>query len=393
MRHLSDTHVAVNTRLLLPGSMEGISRFAYEVLKRITRAHPEVRFSFLFDRPYDPAFVFGENVRPYVVPPPARHPLLWHAWFHAMVPWKLKQLKPQLFFSPELYLTNVRHLPQIPVFHDIAYEHDPHDLSPWAARYLLKYSPRYAHRAARILTVSEYSRQDLIQQYHLPADKVEVVYNGAGSHFQPVSQIQQQRVREKYTGGAPYFLFVGTLQPRKNVASLLQAFDRFRAELDGPVKLVLAGKKGWLNEGMETVYMTMKHKEDVVLTGFVPDEVLPSLYSAALGLCFVPFVEGFGIPVLEAMACDTAVICSHTSALPEVAGNAALLVDPYQVESIAAAMKILASDPAERTALIIKGREQRQRFSWDRTADKVWRVLERFLADVPTVVAPPNTLE
>jgi glycosyltransferase involved in cell wall biosynthesis len=372
-------HIAVNARLLLPDRVEGIARFAHEVLQRMVRAHPEAQFSFFFDRPWDARFIFGPNVRPYALPPQARHPLLWHAWFHGTLPFMLRRLKPDLFFSPEFYLTNHTRIPQVPVFHDLAYEHYPEDIGKWAAHYCRKYSPIYARRAAQVLTVSQFSRQDLIDRYDLPPGKISVVYNGVSAGFTPLSEAEQAVVRARYTDSAPYFLFVGTLQPRKNLPRLLRAFARFKAAQPSPVKLVLAGRWGWKHEAIRETYEQLDCKEAVVLTGFVPEEELPSLYASALALCYVPYFEGFGIPLLEAMHSETAVISSAVSSMPEVAGEAALLVDPFSEAAIAGAMAQVYRDPGLRKRLIQAGRQQRERFSWDATYEKVWAVLESFL--------------
>jgi glycosyltransferase involved in cell wall biosynthesis len=372
-------HIAVNTRLLLSHRLEGIGRFAYEVLSRMVQNNPDVRFSFFFDRKYDPAMVMGSNVTPYVLPPQARHPVLWHTWFHLVLPMKMRQIKPDLFFSPEFYLTGAKNIPQIPVFHDIAYEHYPKDIARFASWHCRTFSPKYAEKAAQILTVSEFSKQDIINEYGTLEDKISVVYNGASKGFKSVSADEQQQIREKYTDGNPYFHFVGTIQPRKNLENLLRAFDHFKTQQASPVKLLLVGRKGWQYAGAMETYEAMHYKEDVIFTGFVPDEELNSIYGASLALCYVPYFEGFGIPILEAMHSETAVICSDAASMPEVAGEAAMMVDPFSPEAIAYAMKQLWLDPQYRTVLIEKGRLQREKFSWERTYDLVWAELSQYI--------------
>lgn len=375
----SRPHIAVNTRLLLSHRLEGIGRFAYEVLSQMVQNNPEIQFSFFFDRKYDPAMVMGDNVTPYVLPPQARHPVLWHTWFHLMLPMKMQQIKPDLFFSPEFYLTGAKNIPQIPVFHDIAYEHYPKDIARFASWHCRKFSPKYAEKAAQILTVSEFSKQDIMTQYGTSADKISVVYNGASHGFRPVAEVEKEKIRAKYAGGNPYFHFVGTIQPRKNIENLLRAFDHFKTHHSSPVKLLLVGRKGWHYAGAMETYEAMQHKDDVVFTGFVPDEELNGIYAASLALCYVPYFEGFGIPILEAMHSETAVICSHAASMPEVAGDAAIKVDPYSPEKISQAMKELWKYPASRAALIESGKKQREKFSWERTYSLVWDELSKFL--------------
>ncbi|MEO0473691.1 MAG: glycosyltransferase family 1 protein [Bacteroidota bacterium] len=372
-------HIAVNTRLLLPGRVEGISRFAVEVLSRMVRRNPDIQFSFLFDRANDPAFVFGENVTPYVIPPQARHPLLWYAWFHGLARFKLGQLKPNLLFSPEFYLTTHPDIPQVPVFHDLAYEHYPKDIAPFASWYCRRHSPRFAHLASHILTVSSFSKQDLVQQYDLPEDKISVVYNGASDQFSPLPAEEQEKVRRKYSSGKPYVHFVGALHPRKNIDNLLKAFDQYKTETESPLQLLLVGRKGWQYQSALETYENMQHRDAVLFTGFVSDEELVRIYAASFALCYVPYLEGFGIPLLEAMHAETAIITGDRTSMPEVAGDAALFADPYEPASIAHCLRQLYETPKRRTELIEAGKIQRDRFSWDQTYEKVWTVLSRWL--------------
>ena len=373
-------HIAVNTRLLLPGRLEGISRFGFELLRRVAAAHPEVQFTFFFDRPFDPAYLTSPNIRAEKLFPPARHPLLWHAWFHVHLRHRLSRLQPDLLFSPELYLSLHPTVPEIATFHDLSYEHAPGDIGRWAARYLLRYSPRYARHAREIVTVSEFTRQDLMMRYGLPKEKIHLVFNGADEQFSPISDSQARQVREKYSDGKPYFHFVGTIQPRKNIENLLLAFDQFKQETGSDWKLLLAGRPGWQYQGAMDTYERLSCKEDVRFTGFVPDQELSSLYAASQGLVFVPWLEGFGIPVIEAFRAGAPVIAANTTALPEVAGNAALLVPPGEVGAIAEAMKRLAKEEGLADSLSKLGVERAKAFSWDQSAEALWRVFEPYLS-------------
>ncbi len=222
-------NIAVNTRLLIHGRLEGIGWFTFENLKRVTTSHPEHQFFFIFDRPYHPEFIFGPNVHPIVIGPQARHPLLYYVWFEYSVKRVLKKIKADLFLSPDGYLSLSSKIPAIAVFHDLNFEHYPEDL-PWAERWYYKhFFPKYARKATRIATVSEFSKSDIVKQYHVDANKISVVFNGANEQYAPLSEDQKTLALQKLTGGKPYFFFVGALHPRKNY--LLQE----RAN-GGPVK-------------------------------------------------------------------------------------------------------------------------------------------------------------
>lgn len=372
-------HIAVNTRLLLPNRQEGISRFAFEILSRIAEAHPEVKFTYFFDRPYDPAYLTSDNISAEVLFPPARHPLLWHAWFHFQLRRRLSSLSPDVFYSPEFYLSLNSHIPEIATFHDLAYEHFPDDLHGWAGRYVKKHSPKYAAHAKEIVTVSEFTRQDLNRLYGIPEEKIHVVYNSAGEQFFPIEAGRKQTIREKFSGGKRYLHFVGTIQPRKNLENLLRAFDLFKQSSGSEVKLLLVGRPGWKYQAAMETYEGMKHKADVVFTGFVSDEELNDVYAASEGLVYVPWLEGFGIPIVEAFQAEVPVITSNTSSLPEVAGSAALLVDPGNPDQIAGAIGDLMNSAELRQSLIAKGRIQKELFAWEQSAEKLWSVLEKYL--------------
>jgi len=244
-------------------------------------------------------------------------------------------------------------------------------------QYFTRMYPRFALKATRIATVSEYSKADIAKTYRINPSKIDVVYNGAGQIFAPLDEESKKQVRQKYSRGSDYFFFIGTLHPRKNLVNLFRSFDLFKENDSKGIKLVMAGAKMWWTEEIRLAYETMNHRDDVIFTGRVSDEELAALMSSALALTYVSYFEGFGIPILEAFYCDTPVITSNITSMPEVAGEAALLVDPFSVDSIAVAMTKLTDDPVFRDKLIDAGRQQRQKFSWEKTADKLWQCLER----------------
>ncbi|MFN8393446.1 MAG: glycosyltransferase family 1 protein [Bacteroidia bacterium] len=368
-------HVAVNTRLLLGKQLEGIGRFSDEVLKRMVRSHPEVEFSFFFDREYDERYIYGPNVKPYVLFPPARHPFLFILFFEWAVARKLSQLKPDVFFSPDGYLSLRSSVPQVPVFHDIAFEHFPQDVKKMEAWHYRKYFPRFAKKAAKIITVSEYTKQDVIAHYHVPEDKFTIVGNACDERFQPSSPDEIKETRDRYSDGERYFHCVGAIQPRKNLDRLIAAFDRFKTETQSPMKLLVVGRKAWNFDQVIHSYSQAKFKEDIVFTGFVSDEELVRIHGASSGLCYVPYFEGFGIPLVEAMACEAPIICSNVTAMPGVVGDAALMVDPLDIQSIVEGLKTLASNPRLASELVDKGRVRKRLYTWEGSAERVWNVL------------------
>lgn len=371
--------IAVNTRMLLKDRMEGIGYFTFECFKRITRLHPEYEFVFVFDRPYDPEFVFSDNITPVSVFPPARHPFLWYAWYEFSLPGLFRKIKPDLFVSNDGYVSLKAKVKTLAVIHDINFEHFRDDIPFFFRQYYRHFFPKYARRATRIATVSEYSREDIAKTYGVPAEKIDVVYNGAGDGFHPATQENIRQVRENLTGGTPFFLFIGAIHQRKNIARLLQAYDRFRSSEIHNHKLVLAGNRRWWTEEMEQAYAGMHYKDDVIFTGRISDERLQEITGAAFALVYVSVFEGFGIPVVEAFRSGIPVITSSVSSMPEIAGDAALLTDPYSIDSIVTAMHTMASDEKLRKELTNKGYQRASLFTWDRTAGLLWECMERTL--------------
>ncbi len=373
--------IAVNTRLLIKNKLEGIGWFAYESLKRICAAHPEHEFFFIFDRKWDDEFIFSGNITPVSVMPQARHPLLYYLWFEHGIPKLLRKLKPDLFFSPEGFLPLGIKEKSVNVFHDLSFEHQPKNLPPVERFYCRRFSPKSAGQSTRIATVSEYSKQDIVKTYGVNPDKIDVVYNGANTAYAPVSLEDQQEVRQKFSGGNPYFLFVGALHPRKNLVNLFKAYDIFRRQYPDMFKLVIVGAKMYWTKDIEETYRKMVFRNDVVFTGRLNTSELKQVLGSAHALTYVSYFEGFGIPIVEAFYCDTPVITSNVTSMPEVAGDAALLINPFSANSIAEAMIEIASDDQIRQDLIKKGRQRRKLFSWDQTAERLWKTMERAMGE------------
>lgn len=215
--------------------------------------------------------------------------------------------------------------------------------------------------------------------YGVDNDKIDVVYNGANESFGPISEPEKQVVRERFAHGAPYFLFVGSLHPRKNLARLFPAFDQFKISDNDSVKLVIVGEKKWWTEAIEKAYNQMNYKDDVIFTGRLPVKDLHQVIASALAITYVSYFEGFGIPILEAFYCHTPVITSQVTSMPEVAGDAAILVDPMSISSIADGMARMANDENLRKSLVEKGIERSALFSWQKSSERLWNTIQKAL--------------
>ena len=364
--------IVVNTRLLRKDAMDGIGWFTYNTMKYIVENNPGVCFHFLFDSGIHDEFLFGKNVVPHNLFPPAKHALLNVAWFEYSCRRLLNELKPDLFLSPDGICCIGWTGKQYAVIHDINFVYYPKDLK-WSNRiYYNFFIKKSAEKATRIGTVSQFSKQDLVEKYHVDNSKIDVVYNGINPFFMPLDEKKRVTIKRKFSDGKNYFLFVSTIHPRKNLLRLLEAFELFKKRSSSDIKLLIAGKELYQTEQLHTYHNSMLYKEDVKFLGRLQDEDLQAVLAATFCLTYVPYFEGFGIPIIEAMNNHVPVITSNVTSMPEIAGEAALLVDPFNISDIANAMQLVTKDETLRQQLIKKGIERAQFFSWEKTASLLW---------------------
>jgi glycosyltransferase involved in cell wall biosynthesis len=364
--------IAVNTRLLLKGKLEGIGWFTYQTLERIVRKHPEHEFIFFFDRPYDPDFVFAPNVTPVIVGPQARHPILFYIWFEWRIPYLLRKYKADLFLSTDGHGSLRAATPSCLVIHDLAFEHYPEHFKLSHRLYWRYYTPKFARKATRIGTVSTYSKEDISKHYGVPLEKIDVIYNGVHDDYRPLSWDEREAVKKQYADGSEYFVFAGALHPRKNIVNLLKAFIAFKKKQRSNMKLVIVGRMAWKYEEVQEMKETMPFKDDVKWVGYMNVDELSKVIGGAYSLVYASLFEGFGIPILEALQCNVPAIVSNTSSMPEVAGDAALLVDPTDVDDIAAKMELIFKDETLRKKLIAAAPVQVEKFTWNKSAQRLW---------------------
>ncbi|HET91782.1 MAG TPA: glycosyltransferase family 1 protein [Chloroflexi bacterium] len=295
-------------------------------------------------------------------------------WTHLRLSWEMARCPPDVLFVPAHVLPPVRPPVTLVTVHDLGYLYFP-QAHPWPQRTYLDLSTRWsAHVATHILADSRATKADLISQYATPPAKISVVYPGLDESLAPVRErdvIEAVKARHGIQGD--YFLYVGTLQPRKNLARLIAAF----AALESDATLVLAGQRGWLYDDLWAGVRRQGLEGRVLFPGYVSAEQKAALMSGALAFLFPSLYEGFGLPVLEAQACGCPVVTSDTSSLPEVAGDAALLVDPHDTAAITAALDRLTADSPLRRDLIARGLVNLRRFSWKTSAQAVLQIVEQ----------------
>lgn len=371
--------IAVNTRLLIPGKLEGLGRFTSETLKRMTRSHPEHEFIFIFDRKFSDEFIFSDNIIPVIAHPQARHPILWYLFFEWGIPYILKKYKADIFLSPDGWLSLRSGVPSVGVVHDLNFFHNPQWVTAIPRLYYNYFFPRYIRKSNRIATVSEFSKKDISSMFDIPESKIDVVYNGVDEAFHPIDEARKEKTKKEYTKGIPYFLFLGIVHPRKNLNNIILAYNQFRKSSVIKVKLLIAGATKYMASDTMGIYNNSQYKEDIIITGRIPEKQLNDIIASSAALVYASFFEGFGIPILEAMRCKVPVIASNITAMPEIGGDAVCYVDPYNPDSIAKAMHKIASDKEYCLSLIEKAEIQYLKYSWDKTSERLWSTIEKVL--------------
>lgn len=351
----------------------GTENYSLYLIRKLIEMGEGHRFRLYFNRPpQDGLFVRNERVQWRIMPFP-------RLWTHLRLAWEVTHHPPDVLYVPAHVVPWLHPRRCVVSVHDLGYLHYPQAHTRWG-RWYLDLSTRFnVHSGRRIIADSKATRRDLISHYRVNPEKIVVAYPAGTPGLAPVTDTaERERVRRAYRTGERYFCYVGTLQPRKNLDTLLRAFSSLIAKKEIPedVNLVLAGKRGWKCKKIVEMTQNKPLRGRVVLPGYVPSHDLPALLSGALAYVLPSLYEGFGLPILEAMACDTPVICSDVSSLPEVAGDAALYVSPHDTEGWAQAMARIYYDGTLCQRLIARGRERRKRFSWERCARTVLATLE-----------------
>ncbi|MEO8172159.1 MAG: glycosyltransferase family 1 protein [Sediminibacterium sp.] len=373
--------IAVNAIFLQKDRLEGYGHYTNEIVSRMAKQHPEHEFILVFDRSFDQQFIYSSNVKAVIVPPPARHPLAFYYWYNVKAPAALRSYKIDVWLQPYGFCSLTTTIPQVLIVHDLAFVHFPKYI-PWYHRaYYRMFTKRFLAKAKKVVAVSEFTKQDIIGQYRIPGEKIQVIGGAAREGFAPFNWFEREDVKESFSDGREYFLFTGGIHPRKNLMNLLKAFSMFKKWQHSNMKLLVAGRLAWDYEDVLTKLKTYRYRDDVVLLGQIPDDQLKRITASAYALVYPSFFEGFGLPVIEAMQCEVPVITSDTSSMPEIGGDAALYANPSDPEAIAKHMMNLYKDESMRYERIALGKIQAEKFSWDKTAGQLWEQLKQVVSD------------
>jgi glycosyltransferase involved in cell wall biosynthesis len=363
-------HIGIDASRMAIHERTGTERYSYELIAALAQINRRDTITLYTNGLPSHLPRVGPNVRLRSIPLP-------RLWTHARLGPAARQDRVDLLFVPA-HVVPAFHPPACVVtLHDLGYLHFP-EAHTRRRRLELDFTTRWSLRAARqIIAISHATRADLIRHYQADPTRISVVHHGVQPSFRPATPTTIATLRQQYALPHPYLLYVGTIQPRKNLARLISAFAQLCANADLPaeLQLVLAGKPGWLTESITTQAAQLGIAQRVRFLGYVPEPDLPALLSGALAFCFPSLYEGFGMPVLEAMACGTPVLCANTAALPEVAGDAALCVDPLDTAAISAGLRQLVDDATLRERLRQAGIAHAAQFTWERCARETLAVL------------------
>ena len=370
-------HIGIDASRVAVAARTGTEHYTYELLAALAQLDRRNRYTLYCNTRPAALPPLGPNFALRAIPFP-------RLWSHARLSAELALHPPDTLFIPAHVLplgAPLRRRRTVVTIHDMGYLHFPEAHTPMHRRYLRLSTLWSARAASHVIAISGATRDDLVRHAGIAPAKISVIHHGVSARFRPAGDAAQAAARARYGISQPYFFYIGTVQPRKNLARLIEAFAQALSgspHLQAPggdLQLVIAGKRGWLTEAIERRAAELSVADRVRFVGYVPDDDVPALLSGALGFVFPSLYEGFGMPVLEAMACGTPVLAANSSSLPEVAGTAALLVNPTDTAAIAGGMARLAADAELRAELRALGLARAAEFSWQRCAQATLQVL------------------
>jgi glycosyltransferase involved in cell wall biosynthesis len=366
---LEHLRVAIMGRSLR-GQFSGVVRYTHELIRALAPHFEEPPLVYLTQADDGLGGAPVQTVRA-----PMRTPNEYARafWEQTIVPLDVRRRRPDVYHSPNFILPFAVRCPSVVTVHDLAFlDRSVHRLR--SHLYLSALATYAIHRATRIICVSEYTARQLGARFPGVSDRVRVIGEGVHPRFRPQAEAAIERFRRRFGLVDPYVLFVGTIEPRKNLARLIEAFSAAVRGHAFPHRLVIAGAPGWMNGPVREAYDNSPVRDRIYFTGYLPEHQLSAAYAGADIFAYPSLHEGYGLPPIEAMACGTAVLTSNVTSIPEVVGDAALLVDPHDVTAIADGLTLLMRDAGYRSELAAAGRVRARDFSWGDAARKTIEV-------------------
>ena len=358
--------IAVNTRLNKEEQPEGYESFMFGILDPLTKKNPQHQFFFIFDKPYAANMSFTKNVIPIIAGPKTKSNLRLQYWLNYKIPALLRKHKADVFVSMEGICSLRTKTPQCLLVSDLSFLQHPQFIKKAQARFYKKFTTSFLAKAKSIVTVSEFSKSVIVNQYKINAADVAVIKPGIDEIFKPTDWQEKELIKEKYTEGKAFFLFSGNVNQRSNIINLLKAFSFFKKRQKSNMLLLIAGNA---DEAFKKELKTYKYRDEVLLLENLPPNELAKINAAAYALIYPVLYSDFALPPLQAMQCGVPVVTTATGALPAICGDAALYVNPDDFKDIAEKMMLVFKDEDRAKEIVKAGNALLHEYQWDKSAN------------------------
>jgi glycosyltransferase involved in cell wall biosynthesis len=368
--------IAVNTNFTAGGFLNEGNDFIFECFSRLAQQYPQHQFIYLVDKGFTEKNTMAKNSTAIVAGSPTKNPLLFQYWLNYKLPLLLRKHKVDVFVSTSCCSLRTK-VPQYLIVNDLSFLQQPQYFKKSWLRFYKNNTAKFLGKAKNIVTVSQFLKQEIIDQYKIPGNKIEAAHAGCNPIFKPVNWQIKDAVKEKYTEGLEYFLYSGAIHPQQNLITLLKAFSFLKKRQKSNMQLIIASANAAADDALIKSLSTFKYRHEVKILENTPPDLLAQITATAYALVYPSPYDSFGISPAQAMQCDVPVIISNTTALTETCGDAALYINPADFNDIAEKMMLLFKDEDQRNQLIIKGRQQAMLFNWDKTAVVVWEAVNK----------------
>ncbi len=349
--------------------------FIFEIFSRLAKKYPQHNFIYFFDNNFDEKYITSKNITAVITGPQIKNPLLLQYRLNYKIPSLLKKHKADIFISTGGYCSLRTKLPQCVIINDLSFLQLPQFFSKRWLNFYKRNTEKFLTKAKIIVTTAEFLKNEISDKYKIASDKIDVAYTSASNNFKPSTWQQKDAVKEKYTEGLEYFLYAGPVNTGSNLITLLKAFSFFKKRQKSNMQLLLMSKSAAIDKDFIKSLASYKYRDEVKLLDNLSDENIIQITGAAYAMIYPSLYDGCGTSLLQTMQSDIPVITANNTAMPEICSDAALYISPNDFNDIAEKMMLLFKDEDLRNELIIKGRQQAAMYNWDKTADKVWKII------------------
>ncbi len=367
--------IAVNANFLNTNYPCYDGDFIFEIFSRLAKKYPQHNIIYFFDNNFDEKYITSKNITAVITGPQIKNPLLLQYRLNYKIPSLLKKHKADIFISTGGYCSLRTKLPQCVIINDLSFLQLPQFFSKRWLNFYKRNTEKFLTKAKVIVTTAEFLKKDIINKYKIASDKIDVAYTAASNNFKPSTWQQKDTVKEKYTEGLEYFLYAGPVNTGSNLITLLKAFSFFKKRQKSNMQLLLMSKSAAIDKDFIKSLASYKYRDEVKLLDNLSDENIIQITGAAYAMIYPSLYDGCGTSLLQAMQSDIPVITANNTAMPEICSDAALYISSNDFNDIAEKMMLLFKDEDLRNELIIKGRQQAAMYNWDKTADKVWKII------------------